>query len=159
MSTYFRISELRKESGMTQVQLAKAMGLSTSTVGMWESRARKPSSSILPQLAGVLGCTIDELYVCGANQSNAKNNRSNLNGGNTMGEEKKTAPKIPALRRQLEERIKNDPVRKFTKVILERASEDGLCVRELEEACNRAIRLCREASVPTLESLQRDRGN
>ena len=63
MSTMFRIRELRQERGMTQSQLAKGMGLrSASAVTMWETGDRNPPSSILPQLAEILGCTIDELY-------------------------------------------------------------------------------------------------
>ncbi|MFQ8761840.1 helix-turn-helix domain-containing protein [Intestinimonas butyriciproducens] len=64
MSTIFRIRELRQERGMTQAQLAKGMGLrSPSAITMWETGDRNPPSSILPQLANVLACTIDELYI------------------------------------------------------------------------------------------------
>lgn len=64
MNTIFRIRELRQMRDMTQAQLAKAMNLkSPSTVTMWESGDRKPSSEILPRLARVLGCTVDDLYI------------------------------------------------------------------------------------------------
>ena len=64
LSTIFRIRELRQERGMTQAQLAKGMGLrSPSAITMWETGDRNPPSSILPQLANVLACTIDELYI------------------------------------------------------------------------------------------------
>ena len=63
LSTIFRIRELRQERGLTQAQLAKSMGLkSSSTVTMWETGDRNPPSSVLPQLADALCCTIDELY-------------------------------------------------------------------------------------------------
>ena len=63
MNTCFRIRELRRRSGITQAQLAASLGLrSSSTITMWETGDRNPSSSILPRLADALGCTIDELY-------------------------------------------------------------------------------------------------
>ena len=33
---------LRKKKGLTQMQLAKLIGVSTSTVAMWETGQRKP---------------------------------------------------------------------------------------------------------------------
>ena len=63
MNTCFRIRGLRRRSGITQAQLAASLGLrSSSTITMWETGDRNPSSSILPRLADALGCTIDELY-------------------------------------------------------------------------------------------------
>lgn len=63
MSTCFRIRELRQKAGMTQSQLAFRLDLkSASTVTMWENGSRKPPSTILPLLADVLHCTVDELY-------------------------------------------------------------------------------------------------
>ena len=66
MSTCFRIRELRQQRGITQAQLAANLSLrSSSTITMWENGDRRPPSSILPRLANVLGCTIDELYAVG----------------------------------------------------------------------------------------------
>ena len=45
---------------------------------------------------------------------------------------------------------------RFARVILENASAHGLSIWQLEKACNLAISLCREVSIPTLEALQRD---
>ncbi len=48
---------------MTQAQLAANLGLkSPSAVAMWEKGDRKPPSTMLPRLASILHCTIDELY-------------------------------------------------------------------------------------------------
>ena len=59
----FYIRDLRTERGLTQAQLARALGLkSQSTVAMWENGHRNVPSTILPQLADLLGCSIDELY-------------------------------------------------------------------------------------------------
>lgn len=74
-----------------------------------------------------------------------------------MRKEKATAPKIPALRRLYEEkRGKEIAAERFARVILENASAHGLSIWQLEKACNLAISLCREVSIPTLEALQRD---
>ena len=59
----FRVRELRKARGMTQAQLAECLGLkSASAVGMWESGERNPPSTILPTLAAVFQCSIDDLF-------------------------------------------------------------------------------------------------
>ena len=66
MSAVFRIRELRQNAGITQAQLAEKMNLkSASAIAMWESGDRSPASDVLPKLAEVLGCTIDELYIQG----------------------------------------------------------------------------------------------
>lgn len=115
MSTCFRISELRRESGMTQAQLAKTMALSTSTVGMWESGARKPPSSILPQLANVFGCAIDELYKHSATQAKATHEKAApmvAKGGE---------PKMGA----------DEKVKAFVARIMEECEQEGLTLAEV----------------------------
>jgi len=63
ISNMFHIRELRQAKGFTQAQLAVRLGLkSSSTVTMWETGSRNPPSTVLPNLANALGCTIDELY-------------------------------------------------------------------------------------------------
>ncbi len=56
-----RISDLRKSKGMTQEQLAQQLGVTAQAVSKWENDLSCPDISILPQLAGVLGVTTDEL--------------------------------------------------------------------------------------------------
>lgn len=55
------IKEKREERGMTQVGLAKAMGVSQQAIAKWEIGAGMPRADKLMQLAKVLGCTADEL--------------------------------------------------------------------------------------------------
>ena len=62
MSANFRIRELRQQKGITQAQIAAMMKVQRNTVSQWETGCRNPASSILPQLADILGCTIDDLY-------------------------------------------------------------------------------------------------
>ena len=56
-----RISELRKNKGMTQEQLAQRVGVTAQAVSKWENDLSCPDISILPQLAEALGVTTDEL--------------------------------------------------------------------------------------------------
>lgn len=63
MSNCFRIRELREKAGITQAELAFRLEVkSPSTISMWESGERKPSSVILPQLARALHCDMEDLY-------------------------------------------------------------------------------------------------
>ena len=52
----------RKAMGMTQADVAEALGIERATVGMWETGTSWPSARVLPDLAGLLCCSIDELY-------------------------------------------------------------------------------------------------
>lgn len=53
--------KLRKEAGITQEELAGKLQIDRSTVAKWESSMSLPRSDLLPKIAKVLGCTIDEL--------------------------------------------------------------------------------------------------
>ena len=57
-----KIKDLRKAAGLTQSQLAEAMGVGQSTVCNWENGVAAPMASMLPKLADLLGCTIDALF-------------------------------------------------------------------------------------------------
>jgi transcriptional regulator with XRE-family HTH domain len=56
-----RIATLRKDSGITQVQLAEAMGVSQQTVASWEVGRRGVPASNLPGLARTLGVSVETL--------------------------------------------------------------------------------------------------
>lgn len=56
------ISRLRKKQGLSQVQLAEKLNITQGAVSQWEMGLSKPKSEILPELAKVLDCTIDELF-------------------------------------------------------------------------------------------------
>lgn len=51
----------RLHAGMTQQALAEAMGAGIATVTRWD-RGGQPSAPMLPRMAEVFGCTIDDLY-------------------------------------------------------------------------------------------------
>ncbi len=47
---------------MSQAALAESLGVDNSTVAKWESGGVYPRAQLLPQIARILGCTIDELF-------------------------------------------------------------------------------------------------
>ena len=58
-----RIKALREAQGLSQKQLAASMGVVQSAVANWESESFLPKSRDLPDLARVLGCDINDLFV------------------------------------------------------------------------------------------------
>ncbi|MGJ0908889.1 helix-turn-helix domain-containing protein [Clostridium botulinum] len=68
MSVGERIKELRKEKGITQEELGKHVGVSTSMVGMYETNARKPSYEVLSKIAKYFRVSTD--YLLGETDSN-----------------------------------------------------------------------------------------
>lgn len=56
-----RITQFRKESGLTQVQLAETMGVSQQTVAAWEVGRRGVPVAIVPVLARALGVGVETL--------------------------------------------------------------------------------------------------
>lgn len=60
------ISDLRKRNGVTQEQLANAVGVSVPAVSKWETGNSYPDITLLIPIARYLGVTVDELlhYEC-----------------------------------------------------------------------------------------------
>lgn len=56
-----RLRELRRERGLTQVQLAKKFNLSNGTIGMWETGKREPDFNITKRLAAFFHVSVDYL--------------------------------------------------------------------------------------------------
>ena len=61
-----RIREARKKCGLSQIDLADAMEVSRQTVSKWETGESAPEINKLPQLAKVLGVSLDWLFAEGA---------------------------------------------------------------------------------------------
>ena len=56
------IASARKKAGFsTQEQFAERMGVPRATVAKWEAGITMPRTKMLPALALVLNCTVDEL--------------------------------------------------------------------------------------------------
>ena len=58
------IAQLRKEKGLTQLELAQLMGVTDKAVSKWERDLSYPDIATLPHLANVLGVSVDELLRC-----------------------------------------------------------------------------------------------
>ena len=55
------ITSLRKEKGMTQLELADKMGVTDKAVSKWERDISCPDVNTIPKLAEVFGISVDEL--------------------------------------------------------------------------------------------------
>ena len=55
------ISSLRKERGMTQLDLAEKMGVTDKAVSKWERDLSCPDVNTIPKLAEVFSISVDEL--------------------------------------------------------------------------------------------------
>lgn len=56
-----RISALRRERGLKQEDLAERLGVSPQAVSKWENDQTCPDITLLPELAKLLGVTVDRL--------------------------------------------------------------------------------------------------
>jgi len=52
----------RKRSGLTQCSLARELGVTYQAISKWERGRGTPDISLLPRLARVFGCSIDDLF-------------------------------------------------------------------------------------------------
>lgn len=57
-----QIQKLRKKHGMSQAALAEMLGVTSSTVAKWESAEAYPRTQLLPKIAKIFNCTIDDLF-------------------------------------------------------------------------------------------------
>lgn len=71
-----RLKDLRKEKGMTQIELATALGVSSGTVAMWETGKRKPSFEMFEKLTQVFDKRID--YILGTSDDPSPAKLNNL---------------------------------------------------------------------------------
>ena len=55
------IAELRKQHGMTQLELAEKMGVTDKAVSKWERDLSCPDINSIPTLAEILGVSVEEL--------------------------------------------------------------------------------------------------
>ena len=57
-----KIRELRKKKGITQEQLATALGITSQAVSKWEMSTGYPDIAMLPVVAGYFGVSMDTLF-------------------------------------------------------------------------------------------------
>lgn len=56
------IKSLRIKNKLTQAQLAESIDVDQTAVSQWEAGKSMPATAKLPELARILGCTIDDLF-------------------------------------------------------------------------------------------------
>lgn len=57
-----RLKELRKSRNKTTIELAQALNVSTSTVGMWESGQRVPRDELKKSIADYFNKTVESIF-------------------------------------------------------------------------------------------------
>lgn len=56
-----RLQEARTKVGLSQRAVAKELGITDAAVCLWETGKTLPRAALLPKLAVLYGCTVDEL--------------------------------------------------------------------------------------------------
>lgn len=55
------MAKARRRAGLLQRQVAQALNVSLGTVAMWDTGRNKPRADMLPKIAKLYGCTVDDL--------------------------------------------------------------------------------------------------
>lgn len=58
-----RLAGLRVNVGMSQNDVANALHVSKSTVGMWENYKTSPTATQLQQLCDLYNCTLNDVFI------------------------------------------------------------------------------------------------
>lgn len=56
------LKAMRRRAGYTVAQLAERLSVTRATIYFWEQGRYLPNAGLLPELAEILGCTIDDLF-------------------------------------------------------------------------------------------------
>lgn len=72
------ISTLRKEKGMTQKELAEELHITDKAVSKWERDVACPDTQTLPNLAEVLGVSVEELLTAKTTSASTHKGTSQL---------------------------------------------------------------------------------
>ena len=58
----FNIKKHREKANISQTELARALGVSHSAVGKWDSGQSYPRADMLPRIATVLHCSVSDFF-------------------------------------------------------------------------------------------------
>jgi transcriptional regulator with XRE-family HTH domain len=93
------LANLRKQAGLTQVELAELLGVPQSNVAYWEQSEKPPRSEVLPQMAKVLGVRIEQLLL------SANGHSASSRTGGPKGKVRKLFEEVSRLPRRQQEKI------------------------------------------------------
>ena len=57
-----KIMEFRRKNNLTQGEFGNLLGISAQAISKWERELCYPDITILPELARVLGCTVNDFF-------------------------------------------------------------------------------------------------
>jgi transcriptional regulator with XRE-family HTH domain len=57
-----RLAALRRDAGLSQIELARLVGEPQQNIALWEQSDRPPRSDVIPKLARALGVRIEDLF-------------------------------------------------------------------------------------------------
>jgi transcriptional regulator with XRE-family HTH domain len=93
------LANLRKQAGLTQVELAELLGVPQSNVAYWEQSEKPPRSDVLPQMAHALGVRIEQLLLP------ANGHAAPTRAGGPKGKVRKLFEEVSRLPRRQQEKI------------------------------------------------------
>lgn len=62
------LNTMRRRAGYTVAQLAERLSVTRATIYFWEQGRYLPNAGLLPELAELLGCSIDDLFFAGLDE-------------------------------------------------------------------------------------------
>ena len=64
------LTTMRRRAGFTVAQLAERLHVTKVTIYCWEHGQYSPNAALLPEIAELLGCSIDDLFFAGLDEEN-----------------------------------------------------------------------------------------
>lgn len=64
------LTAMRRRAGFTVAQLAERLRVTKATIYCWEHGQYSPNAALLPEIAELLGCSIDDLFFAGLDEEN-----------------------------------------------------------------------------------------
>ena len=62
----------RTRAGLSQRKVAKELNVTPAAVALWDTGKTMPRAALLPQIAELYGCAIEELFNTNAEEKNTK---------------------------------------------------------------------------------------
>ena len=84
-----RIALLRRQQSMSQAELAEALRISPSAVGMYEQGRREPAAEVLVAMAQIFGVTVDYLLTGSPRNDSDEETLTQLMGGRLAAADKR----------------------------------------------------------------------